>query len=85
MALSEISGLILHSVAGAQVLENRSGNPISMALLYLEVAQRCKFPMIGLNMPAHFMLTPLVRGRLHLSPLAHGGRWNMAGVYTIEG
>lgn len=45
-----------------QVLENRCGIPISMALVYMEVAQRCKFPMLGLNMPAHFMLTPLVRG-----------------------
>lgn len=32
-----------------------------MALVYMEVAQRCKFPMVGLNMPAHFMITPLVR------------------------
>lgn len=48
-----------------QVLENRSGIPISMALVYMEVAQRCKLPMVGLNMPAHFMLTPLVRSSFY--------------------
>ena len=44
----------------AQVLENRAGIPLSLALVYLEVAQRCEFPMLGLNLPGHFMLTPKV-------------------------
>lgn len=41
-----------------KVLENRTGIPITMALLYSNIAARVGLPMIGLNLPGHFMLTP---------------------------
>ena len=38
------------------VLEARMGNPISLSLLYLEVAQRLKLPIYGINLAEHFVL-----------------------------
>ena len=34
-----------------QVLENRAGIPITLALVYMEVAARAGFEVVGLNMP----------------------------------
>ena len=34
-----------------QVLENRTGIPITLSLLYMAVAERCGLPMVGLNLP----------------------------------
>jgi regulator of sirC expression with transglutaminase-like and TPR domain len=41
-----------------QVLARRTGIPITMALVYLEIAKRIEFPMIGIGMPGHFMIRP---------------------------
>ena len=38
------------------VLEARIGNPISLSLVYLEVAQRLKLPIYGVNLAEHFVL-----------------------------
>lgn len=38
------------------VLESRKGNPISLSLLYLEVAKRLKLPIYGVNLAEHFVL-----------------------------
>lgn len=38
------------------VLEARIGNPISLSLIYLEVAQRLKLPIYGVNLAEHFVL-----------------------------
>lgn len=38
-------------MSAGQVLENRSGIPITMALLYSDVAARVGLPMIGINLP----------------------------------
>lgn len=42
-----------------KVLESRKGNPISMCVLYMIVAQRLKVPIYGVNLPQHFILTYL--------------------------
>lgn len=39
-----------------QVLERRKGSPISLAILYLEIAHRLKVPVYGVNLPEHFVL-----------------------------
>lgn len=39
-----------------QVLDCRRGSPISLAILYLEIAQRLKIPVYGVNLPEHFVL-----------------------------
>lgn len=37
------------------VLEVKSGNPISITLLYLELARRLKLPIYGVNLAEHFV------------------------------
>jgi len=38
------------------VLDERAGIPISLALVYMEVARRVGFPLFGVGMPGHFLL-----------------------------
>lgn len=38
------------------VLESRKGSPISLSLLYIEIARRLKIPIYGVNLPEHFIL-----------------------------
>lgn len=38
------------------VLERKTGIPITLALLYMEVARRIGFPLFGVGMPGHFLL-----------------------------
>ncbi len=40
------------------VIEKRTGIPITLSLVYLEVARRIDFPMVGIGMPGHFMIRP---------------------------
>ncbi|MEM8544235.1 MAG: transglutaminase-like domain-containing protein [Cyanobacteria bacterium P01_H01_bin.119] len=42
------------------VLDRRLGIPITLSLVYLEVAKRLNFPMVGINFPGHFLIRPLV-------------------------
>lgn len=39
------------------VLESKKGNPISLCVIYLLVAQRLKLPVYGVNLPSLFILT----------------------------
>lgn len=41
-----------------EVMERRTGIPITLALVYLEVARRVDFPMVGIGMPGHFLIRP---------------------------
>ncbi len=41
-----------------EVIDRRTGIPITLSLVYLEVAQRLDFPMVGINMPGHFLIRP---------------------------
>jgi regulator of sirC expression with transglutaminase-like and TPR domain len=41
-----------------EVIDRRTGIPITLSLVYLEVARRLDFPMIGVNMPGHFLIRP---------------------------
>lgn len=43
-----------------QVIDRRTGIPITMSLVYLEIADRLNFPMIGIGMPGHFLIRPVV-------------------------
>lgn len=38
------------------VLDRKLGIPISLAVLYMEVARRIGFPLFGVGMPGHFLL-----------------------------
>ncbi len=41
-----------------QVIEKRTGIPITLSLVYLEIAKRLDFPMVGIGMPGHFLIRP---------------------------
>jgi len=38
------------------VLERRVGIPISLSVVYLEVARRIDLPLVGINFPGHFLI-----------------------------
>ncbi len=40
------------------VLERRVGIPITLSLVYLEIAKHLDFPMVGIGMPGHFLIRP---------------------------
>ncbi|MBU7582241.1 MAG: SirB1 family protein [Nostoc sp. TH1S01] len=40
------------------VIDRRTGIPITLALVYLEIAQRIDFPMVGIGLPGHFLIRP---------------------------
>ena len=41
-------------------LDRRLGIPITLSLIYLEIAKRIKFPMVGVGMPGHFVIRPQI-------------------------
>ncbi len=41
-----------------QVIDRRTGIPITLSLVYLEIAKRVDFPMVGVGMPGHFLIRP---------------------------
>ncbi|PIG94782.1 SirB1 family protein [Gloeocapsopsis sp. IPPAS B-1203] len=43
------------------VIERRTGIPITLSLIYLEVTKRIDFPMLGIGMPGHFLIRPNVQ------------------------
>lgn len=43
-----------------EVLERRQGIPLSLSVVYLEVAKRIGFPMAGVGMPGHFLVRPIL-------------------------
>jgi regulator of sirC expression with transglutaminase-like and TPR domain len=54
-----------------EVLERRTGIPITLALVYMEVARRAGIQIDGVNFPGHFLMrfTPLI-----LDPFHRGAR-----------
>jgi regulator of sirC expression with transglutaminase-like and TPR domain len=40
------------------VIDRRTGIPITLALVYIEIAHRIDFPMVGIGMPGHFLIRP---------------------------
>ncbi|MEL6354629.1 MAG: tetratricopeptide repeat protein [Cyanobacteria bacterium J06627_28] len=42
------------------VIDRRLGIPITLSLVYLEIANRVQFPMVGVGMPGHFLVRPVV-------------------------
>jgi regulator of sirC expression with transglutaminase-like and TPR domain len=42
------------------VIDRRLGIPITLSLVYLEIAHRIRFPMVGVGMPGHFLVRPVI-------------------------
>lgn len=43
-----------------EVINRRVGIPITLSLVYLEIAKRIDFPMVGIGMPGHFLIRPAI-------------------------
>ena len=57
-----------------EVFERRRGNPISLALVQMEVARRVDVPLDGVSFPGHFLVRlPVDDGLLVMDPF-NGGR-----------
>jgi regulator of sirC expression with transglutaminase-like and TPR domain len=56
-----------------EVIDRRTGIPITLSLVYLSVAQRINFPMVGVGMPGHFLLRPAVEQMLVFIDPFHRG------------
>lgn len=41
-----------------EVINRRTGIPITLSLVYLELCKRIDFPMVGIGMPGHFLIRP---------------------------
>lgn len=41
-----------------EVIDRGLGIPISLSVIYLEIAKRLDFPMVGIGMPGHFLIRP---------------------------
>ena len=56
-----------------QVFERRRGNPISLALVQIEVARRLGVPLDGVSFPGHFLVRlPVDDGLLVMDPFNRG-------------
>jgi regulator of sirC expression with transglutaminase-like and TPR domain len=40
------------------VIQRRMGIPITLSVVYMELAKRVNFPMVGVGMPGHFLIRP---------------------------
>jgi regulator of sirC expression with transglutaminase-like and TPR domain len=55
------------------VLTRKTGLPITLSVLYLEVARRAGLALVGVSFPAHFLVATAEPGeRLVLDPFHHG-------------
>lgn len=41
-----------------EVIDRRTGIPLTLSIIYLEIAKRIDFPMVGIGMPGHFIIRP---------------------------
>jgi regulator of sirC expression with transglutaminase-like and TPR domain len=56
-----------------EVIERRTGIPITMSILYMELGRRIGLPLEGISFPGHFLVRlPLRGGMLVLDPFAGG-------------
>ncbi|NJL61948.1 MAG: tetratricopeptide repeat protein [Methylacidiphilales bacterium] len=55
------------------VIDRRTGIPITLAVVYLEIARRIDFPMVGIGMPGHFLIRPDVEDMEIFVDAFHGG------------
>jgi regulator of sirC expression with transglutaminase-like and TPR domain len=56
-----------------EVIDRRTGIPITLAILYMEVGRRVGLPLEGVSFPGHFLVRLAVRGgTLVLDPFAGG-------------
>ena len=56
-----------------RVIDRKLGIPISLSVIYLEIARRINFPMVGVGMPGHFLIRPEFENvGIFVDPFNHG-------------
>ena len=56
-----------------EVIDRKTGSPITMSILYMELGRRTGLPLEGVSFPGHFLVRlPLRGGMLVLDPFAGG-------------
>jgi regulator of sirC expression with transglutaminase-like and TPR domain len=56
-----------------EVIDRKTGSPITMSILYMELGRRIGLPLEGVSFPGHFLVRlPLRGGMLVLDPFAGG-------------
>ncbi len=62
-----------------RVMDRRLGVPITLSVIYMEVARRVGFPVLGVGMPGHFLVKPVARdSNLYVDP------YNRGQILTVE-
>ncbi len=57
-----------------QVLVTKTGLPITLSVIYLEIGWRLKLPLAGIGLPGHFLVAFNVEGQpVYLDPFNEGG------------
>ena len=54
------------------VIDNRTGIPITLALIYIEVGNRAGIPLVGIGMPGHFLVGHLGIDDHFIDPFHNG-------------
>ncbi|HSW39533.1 MAG TPA: transglutaminase-like domain-containing protein [Acidobacteriota bacterium] len=57
-----------------EVLDRRLGIPISLSVVYMEVARRIGFPVVGIGFPGHFLVKHVDEGNDIIIDAFNGGR-----------
>lgn len=57
-----------------EVLDRRLGIPISLSVIYMEIAKRINFPIQGIGFPGHFLIKHVAKGRDIVIDAFHLGR-----------
>ncbi|MBI5802475.1 MAG: hypothetical protein HZA92_17340 [Verrucomicrobia bacterium] len=56
-----------------RVIDRRTGNPVSLCVVYLAVARRLRLPITGIGMPGHFVCRlQTSRGEVYIDPFRRG-------------
>jgi regulator of sirC expression with transglutaminase-like and TPR domain len=56
-----------------EVIDRRTGIPITLSMVYMEVARRAGLDVAGVGLPGHFLVRAEARGRAVLVDPFHGG------------
>jgi len=69
-----------------QVLERRTGIPITLSLLYMEIARRLQMPVYGIALPNRFIVQ-FDDGRFaaFIDPFGGGGQVSLGDCYALAG
>jgi regulator of sirC expression with transglutaminase-like and TPR domain len=65
------------------VLHTRAGLPITLSVVYLEIAWRLQLPLVGCALPGHFIVRYVTNDeQIFIDPFHRGRRWSYAECET---